>query len=90
MPATSSCSRTAIQPHGLSFHARRGQGAPASTTRSGSTAPFRADDWLLYVTDSPWSGLARGFGRGQIFTRDGRLVASVAQEGMLREVSRKG
>ena len=47
-------------------------------------APFRADDWLLYVTDSPWSGRARGFGRGQIFSRDGRLVASVAQEGMLR------
>jgi acyl-CoA thioesterase-2 len=45
---------------------------------------FRADDWLLYVIESPWSGLARGFGRGQIFTRDGRLVASVAQEGMIR------
>lgn len=47
---------------------------------------FVADDWLLYVTDSPWSGAARGFGRGQIFTRDGRLVASVAQEGMMRHL----
>jgi acyl-CoA thioesterase II len=47
---------------------------------------FVVDDWLLYATDSPWSGAARGFGRGQIFTRDGRLVASVAQEGMMRHL----
>lgn len=46
--------------------------------------PFRADDWLLYATDSPWAGHARGINRGQIFTRDGRLVASVAQEGLIR------
>lgn len=49
---------------------------------------FRVDDWLLYVTDSPWAGHARGFNRGQIFSRDGRLVASVAQEGLIRQ--RKG
>lgn len=46
---------------------------------------FRADEWLLYATDSPWTGRARGFNRGQIFTRDGRLVASVAQEGLIRK-----
>jgi acyl-CoA thioesterase II len=46
--------------------------------------PARADDWLLYATDSPWSGHARGFNRGRIFSRDGRLVASVAQEGLIR------
>jgi acyl-CoA thioesterase-2 len=46
--------------------------------------PFRADDWLLYATDSPWAGHARGFNRGRIFTRDGRLVASTAQEGLIR------
>ena len=46
--------------------------------------PFRADEWLLYVQDSPWSGRARGLGRGSIFTRDGRLVASVMQEGLMR------
>lgn len=45
---------------------------------------FAADEWLLYATDSPWSGHARGFNRGQIFTRDGRLVASTAQEGLVR------
>jgi acyl-CoA thioesterase-2 len=46
--------------------------------------PFRADDWLLYATDSPWAGHARGMNRGSIFSRDGRLVASVAQEGLIR------
>jgi len=46
--------------------------------------PFRFDEWLLYSTDSPWSGHSRGFNRGQIFSRDGRLVASVTQEGLIR------
>lgn len=46
--------------------------------------PFRADEWLLYATDSPWAGHARGFNRGSIFSNDGRLVASVAQEGLVR------
>lgn len=50
---------------------------------------FRADEWLLYRTDSPWAGHARGFARGSIFSRDGRLVASVAQEGMIRVVGEK-
>lgn len=47
-------------------------------------APFRADEWLLYAQESPFSGGARGFARGSIFSRDGRLVASVAQEGLIR------
>jgi acyl-CoA thioesterase-2 len=47
--------------------------------------PFRADDWLLYVHDSPNLSGSRGFARGLIFARDGTLVASVAQEGLLRE-----
>lgn len=51
---------------------------------------FRVDDWLLYAMDSPWAGGARGFNRGRIFTRDGRLVASVAQEGLVRQVVPKG
>ena len=46
--------------------------------------PFRADDWLLYAQDSPSSAGARGFARGQIFAQDGTLVASVAQEGLIR------
>ena len=46
--------------------------------------PFRADEWLLYAQDSPNASGARGFSRGLIFTRDGTLVASVAQEGLVR------
>lgn len=46
--------------------------------------PFRADEWLLYSQESPWAGGARGFNRGLIFTTDGRLVASVSQEGLMR------
>jgi acyl-CoA thioesterase-2 len=46
--------------------------------------PFRADEWLLYAEDSPSASGARGFTRGILFSRDGRLVASVAQEGLIR------
>jgi len=46
--------------------------------------PFRVDDWLLYSQDSPNAHGARGFSRGLIYTRCGILVASVAQEGLIR------
>ena len=46
--------------------------------------PFRADEWLLYAQDSPSLADARGFSRGLIFSSDGTLIASVAQEGLLR------
>ena len=46
--------------------------------------PFLADEWLLYVQDSPSASGARGFSRGEIYRRDGVLVASVAQEGLIR------
>ena len=46
--------------------------------------PFRIDDWLLYALDSPSASGARGLARGSIYTRDGTLVASVAQEGLIR------
>jgi acyl-CoA thioesterase-2 len=46
--------------------------------------PFRIDDWLLYSLDSPSASGARGLARGSIYTRDGILVASVAQEGLIR------
>ena len=46
--------------------------------------PFRADEWLLYAEDSPSASGGRGFNRGSLFSRDGRLVASVAQEGLIR------
>lgn len=46
--------------------------------------PFRADDWLLYDQESPWSGGARGIARGQMFTPAGDLVVSVVQECLIR------
>ena len=49
--------------------------------------PFRADEWMLYSQDSPSASGARGFCRGSVFTRDGKLVASVAQEGLMRQVA---
>lgn len=47
--------------------------------------PCRLDDWLLYKQDSPSASGARGLTRGNIFTRQGALVASVAQEGLIRK-----
>jgi acyl-CoA thioesterase II len=47
--------------------------------------PFRADEWLLYAQDSPNLYGSRGLARGLIFASDGTLVASVAQEGLLRQ-----
>jgi acyl-CoA thioesterase-2 len=52
--------------------------------------PFRADDWLLYAQDSPNMAGGRGFSRGLVFARDGTLVASVAQEGLVRERRKEG
>jgi acyl-CoA thioesterase II len=48
---------------------------------------FRADDWLLFALESPSASGGRGFARGAFYTRDGILVASVAQEGLIRERS---
>jgi acyl-CoA thioesterase-2 len=75
---------TTMRPHGLSWT------QPGVQTASLDHALWfhgdvRVDDWLLYSTDAPWSGRGRGFNRGMIFTRDGRLVASVAQEGLMRK-----
>ncbi|MDQ0042985.1 MULTISPECIES: acyl-CoA thioesterase [Variovorax] len=77
--------RAAMLPHGLSFMS--GQVRPASLDHAmWFHRDFRMDDWLLYVLDSPSASGARGLCRGSLFTRDGRLVASTAQEGMLRIV----
>jgi acyl-CoA thioesterase-2 len=74
---------TALLPHGVPFR------APALQLASLDHAlwlhrPFRADEWLLYSIDSPVSHSARAFARGSIFTQSGELVASVAQEGLVR------
>lgn len=73
----------ALLPHGLSLQNRQLQAATLDHA-IWYHRPFRADQWLLYVMDSPAAAGARGFTRGTIFTRDGVLVASTAQEGLIR------
>ena len=74
---------TSALPHGLSWMRGELQGASLDHAVWFHRAA-RADEWLLYATDSPWSGGGRGYNRGRIFARDGQLVASVAQEGVVR------
>jgi acyl-CoA thioesterase II len=74
---------TVLQPHGLTVR------DPGMQVASLDHAlwfhrPFRADEWLLYEVDSPVAAGARGFARGRIYTREGVLVASSAQEGLTR------
>ena len=78
---------TALQPHPISLFDPHLM--PASLDHAmWFHRPFRADEWLLYVTDSPSASGARGYCRGQIFSRDGRLVASTTQEGLIRQIKR--
>ena len=76
---------TATFPHGISYYQPNVQMASLDHALW-FHRPFRVDDWLLYSIDSPSAQDARGLARGQIFTRDGRLVASTAQEGLIRVV----
>lgn len=74
---------TAMLPHGVSFFG--GGLVDASLDHAvWFHEDFRVDDWLLYQTHSAWSGHGRGFITGRIWRRDGTLVASVSQEGMMR------
>ncbi len=76
---------TATLPHGLSF--TRGNVIMASLDHAlWFHGDVKVDEWLLYAMDSPNSSGARGLARGQLFTQDGRLVASTAQEGLMRVV----
>ncbi|MEO8338009.1 MAG: acyl-CoA thioesterase II, partial [bacterium] len=74
---------TALQPHGIAYRSRGLQLASLDHSLW-MHRPFRADEWLLYSTDSPVTYGARGFVRGTIHTQSGELVASVAQEGLIR------
>jgi len=76
---------TATLPHALSWIKGTMMGASLDHAIWFHEA-FRADEWMLYVCDSPWAGHARGFNRGRIFTRDGKLIANVAQEGLIRPI----
>ena len=74
---------TATLPHGLPF----GQGRVLMASLDHALwfhRDIRIDDWLLYAMDSPNASGARGLSRGQFFTRDGKLVASTTQEGLIR------
>ena len=73
----------ALRPHGLTYFQPNVQ-VVSLDHAMWFHRDFRFDDWLLYETDSPSATGARGFCRGSIFSRDGRLVASVAQEGLIR------
>jgi acyl-CoA thioesterase II len=78
---------TSLQPHGRTY--RRPDIQVASLDHSlWFHRECRVDDWLLYAIDSPVTAGARGFARGSIFTRSGTLVASVAQEGLVRDIRR--
>ena len=76
---------TAMLPHGLSLASPRVMVASIDHAMWFHRS-VRVDDWLLYATDSPSASGARGFTRGSVFARDGRLVASTSQEGLLRVI----
>ena len=79
---------TALLPHGESWY------RPTMMVASLDHAIWfhregRLDEWLLYTMDSPSAQGARGLARGLIYDRAGRLVASVAQEGLMRQVEER-
>ncbi len=74
---------TSLLPHGIGWFDNRIQMASIDHAMW-FHRPFRADQWMLYVQDSPSASGARGFNRGLVFSQDGALVASVAQEGLMR------
>ncbi len=80
---------TSLRPHGVSMLQSNLQIASLDHSMW-FHRPFRMDEWLLYVQDSPSSSAARGFSRGNIFRRNGELVVSVAQEGLIRLHEAKG
>jgi acyl-CoA thioesterase-2 len=74
---------TALLPHGIGWFSEKIQMASLDHAMWFHRR-FRADEWLLYVQDSTSASGARGFNRGLIYTREGKLIASVVQEGLMR------
>lgn len=74
---------TATKPHGVNWFTGGVQMASLDHAMW-FHEPVNMEDWLLYSMDSPSASGARGFNRGEVYTRDGRLIASVAQEGLIR------
>ena len=78
---------TSLRPHGLGIPFGGGKIQVASLDHTlWFHRECQVDDWLLYSSDSPNASGARGFARGEIFKRDGTLIASVAQEGLIRKI----
>ncbi|MBU3069520.1 acyl-CoA thioesterase II [Aestuariicella sp. G3-2] len=75
---------TCMRPHKLTWHTPNLQSASLDHALWFHEPFIQADDWMLYVMDTPWSGGARGFNRGSIYDQKGKLIASAAQEGLLR------
>lgn len=75
---------SALRPHGISFFQKTIMNASLDHAMW-FHAPVQFDQWHLYTMDSPFSGGARGFNRGSVYAYDGTLVASVAQEGLIRK-----
>lgn len=80
---------SSLRPHGLTWLQPRVMTASLDHAMW-FHAPIAFENWHLYVLDSPRAGGARGFNRGSIYTQDGQLVASTAQEGLIRPVKPKG
>ena len=74
---------TSMLPHAISFMNPKFQAASLDHC-IWFHDEFKADEWLLYAMDSPRSSHSRGLNRGSFFSRDGRLVASTIQEGLIR------
>ncbi len=79
---------SASRPHGLSWISSESMVASLDHTMW-FHSPLKFDEWHLYSMDSPRAGSARSFNRGSIYDQSGRLVASVAQEGLMRPVTPK-
>ncbi|MGK0248504.1 MAG: acyl-CoA thioesterase-2 [Oleispira sp.] len=76
---------TALMPHGVSF-AQKGMQVASLDHAIWFHRPVKMDEWLLYSLDSPSASSGRGYCRGQIYNQQGELVASVAQEGLIRQI----
>lgn len=78
---------SSLRPHGLTWF----QGSVMSASLDHAMwfhAPIEFSDWHLYDLDAPWTGKARGFNRGSVYAADGTMVASVAQEGLVRPLKK--
>ena len=75
---------TSLKPHGVTW-LTPGMQVASVDHAVWFHAPFRADEWLLHVMESPRASGARGLVHGRVYSRDGRLVASTSQQGLVRQ-----